>query len=236
MTKKGEAKRLVKIRCQGSGTARIGEVQPFQGNLKTLHKDDYLKLRGLIEAQGFSFPLFVWRGEDKTLYLLDGHQRRSTLLKMQEEGWEIPPIPYDEVYASTFKEAKEKLLAAASQFAKVDRQGLYEFMGEADIDLSFLQSNIVLPSLNVESFETEFYREHEGKPVGDPSKEWNGMPEFNQEDKTSYRHIVVHFQNDEDVRKFGELIGQSMTNKTRSIWFPKVENESMMDKRYASES
>lgn len=54
----------------------------------------------------------------------------------------------------------------------------------------------------------------------DIQKEWKDMPEFNQEDLTSHRKIVVHFRNDEDVKKFAELIGQKITPKQPSCWFP----------------
>lgn len=158
------AKREVKIRCEGSSLAEIDSLEAMQGDLKTLSKDNYLKLRGLIEAQGFSFPVFVWR-DGKRLCLLDGHMRLSTLKNMRDEGWHVPPIPIAEVKASTLKEAQEKLLAAASQFGKVDRQGLYEFIQNNDIDLSYLKSSIDLPELNIPSFEAEFYSENlDGSP------------------------------------------------------------------------
>lgn len=54
-------------------------------------------------------------------------------------------------------------------------------------------------------------------------KEWKDMPEFNQEDLTSYRKIVIHFRSPEDVKEFSELIGQRITPKQPSLWFPKME-------------
>jgi hypothetical protein len=62
----------------------------------------------------------------------------------------------------------------------------------------------------------------------DWKNEWKDMPEFVQEDLTSYRKIVVHFRNDEDVKKFAELIGQKITQKKPSLWFPE-----MLPRRYA---
>ncbi len=52
---------------------------------------------------------------------------------------------------------------------------------------------------------------------------WRGMPEFNQEDKESWKEIKVHFRNEEDLRLFAETINQPITLSTRSIWFPEVE-------------
>lgn len=62
----------------------------------------------------------------------------------------------------------------------------------------------------------------------DWQKEWKDMPEFVQEDLTSQRKIVVHFRNEEDVKRFAELIGQNITPKQPSLWFPE-----MLPRRYA---
>ena len=70
----------------------------------------------------------------------------------------------------------------------------------------------------------------------DPAQEWQGMPEFEQEDKTGYQSIHVHFKTKEDVEKFAALIGQKLTHSTRSIWYPFIEIETYADKRYADES
>jgi hypothetical protein len=51
------------------------------------------------------------------------------------------------------------------------------------------------------------------------TKEWQDMPEFIQEDLTSFRKIVVHFKNNDDVDKFSKLIGQKITPKQPSLWW-----------------
>jgi len=74
----------------------------------------------------------------------------------------------------------------------------------------------------------------EGEGENDPYEEWEGMPEFENEDKTSYQSIHVHFKNKEEVEEFAKLLGQSLTEKTRSIWFS--QREQMLDgrERYTS--
>jgi hypothetical protein len=59
--------------------------------------------------------------------------------------------------------------------------------------------------------ETESWREH-----------WEGMPEFNQEDMSSFDHIKVHFKSIEDRDNFLDLLGYDHGRK-KSIWFPRVE-------------
>ena len=65
--------------------------------------------------------------------------------------------------------------------------------------------------------------------------EWQDMPEFEMEDLSSFRKIVVHFRNHEDIDKFAKLIGQKIT-KAPSIWYPEWEKRRYADKRYVDES
>ena len=68
------------------------------------------------------------------------------------------------------------------------------------------------------------------------TKEWQDMPEFIQEDLTSFRKIVVHFKNNDDVDKFSKLIGQKITPKQPSLWYPEVEPRRYANKKYVDES
>lgn len=70
----------------------------------------------------------------------------------------------------------------------------------------------------------------------DWKKEWKDMPEFQQEDLTSHRKIIVHFRNDEDVKKFEELMGQKITPKQKSLWYPYLAPMRYADKLYVDES
>lgn len=54
-------------------------------------------------------------------------------------------------------------------------------------------------------------------------KYWKGMPEFDQESNPTYKTIYVHFRNKEDYEEFSKLIGQALSDKTKSIWHPKLD-------------
>src|SRR5579864_8900578 len=64
----------------------------------------------------------------------------------------------------------------------------------------------------------------------DVRKHWVGMPEFVQKDLAAHRKIIVNFTDAAGVLKFAKLIGQNITSKTKSVWFPKVENDKYQDK------
>jgi hypothetical protein len=65
--------------------------------------------------------------------------------------------------------------------------------------------------------------------------EWKDMPEFHQDDLTSKRKIVVHFRNDDDVKKFEELMDQKITPKQKSLWYPYMPPRRYAHKRYIDE-
>ena len=70
----------------------------------------------------------------------------------------------------------------------------------------------------------------------DADEEWKGMPEFEQEDKSGFRKIIVHFNDQTSVDKFSALVGQKLTDKTKYIWFPEAIIDNVKDLRFESES
>ena len=65
-------------------------------------------------------------------------------------------------------------------------------------------------------------------------KEWVGMPEFNQKDKQPVQKIVVNFETHEDVQEFAKLTGYTLTNKSKTIWFPYKAKECKTDRAYVN--
>ena len=63
---------------------------------------------------------------------------------------------------------------------------------------------------------------------------WKGMPEFDQRDLTPWQTIPVHFACRADRVRFAQLIGQTITDDTRSLWFPKQEIGRFIDKRWVT--
>lgn len=62
--------------------------------------------------------------------------------------------------------------------------------------------------------------------------EWKGMPEFEMEDLTSKRKLILHFRSEDDVEKFATLIGQDITAKQASLWYPYMPPRTIADKHY----
>lgn len=49
---------------------------------------------------------------------------------------------------------------------------------------------------------------------------WEGMPEFVQYRQEPYAKIIFRFEDEQSLQEFAELIGQKLTQKTKSAWFP----------------
>jgi hypothetical protein len=61
---------------------------------------------------------------------------------------------------------------------------------------------------------------------------WKGMPEFRQENLKPWSTLPVHFKSRADRDAFAKLIGQTITDDTRSLWFPKARIDRYVDKRW----
>lgn len=155
------------IKCEAKERACLDELREFQGNLKSLTEQNYLKLKNQIIRHGFSFPVFIWKSDtDGSKYILDGHQRYRTLTKLQSEGYHVPDIPVAVIEAESYGEAKQKLLAAASQYGDIEPQGLYEFMAENSLEPDYIYDNFKLADTDFNKFHQEFF-EMSSPDIGD---------------------------------------------------------------------
>lgn len=59
--------------------------------------------------------------------------------------------------------------------------------------------------------------------------EWRGMPEYNQPNNTAFRQIIVEFDNDDQVKVFADLVQQSVSEKTKSLWYPPRDKNNVVD-------
>lgn len=75
----------------------------------------------------------------------------------------------------------------------------------------------------------------ESHKVLTPETEWQNMPEFIQEKKEAFSKIIIRFNSQEDLDEFSEMIGQKLTNRTKSIWHPKLNRSLNSDMRYIDE-
>lgn len=149
----------IRVECEGAATVPYTKLQPLQGNLKTLSKEAYSKLKNSIVKYGFSFPFFAWKDKEGTLWIEDGHHRQLVIAKMvADENYKCPALPVSYVHAKDKKEAMRKLLALNSRFAKITDDGLYEYMHDAEITMDELDIEFDLPDIDTKRFEAEYFK------------------------------------------------------------------------------
>jgi len=146
----------IKLSCDVKLHIAVESLNEFQGSLKSLTTKRYQKLKKSILKHGFSAPIFVWKNDGKW-WILDGHQRKHSVVQMKAEGYSVPDLPCVEIKASSRKEAKEKLLTYVSQFGNLDPQGLYEYVEEAEITVDELEDDYAIPEIDMEAFKKEYY-------------------------------------------------------------------------------
>lgn len=95
---------------------------------------------------------------------------------------------------------------------------LSEFLGLSDIPQT------------VEEAEQQKKHDHMGW-----RKHWVGMPEFESENKEPAKQLIISFKTEEDYQKFGEFIGQKLTKKTKSIFWPYKPKAEMTVLRWVDE-
>ena len=59
-----------------------------------------------------------------------------------------------------------------------------------------------------------------GEPDSWWVEHWQGMPEFVQDKQEPFACINMRFETEQDLKEFAKLINQTLTSKTKSIWFP----------------
>jgi ParB-like chromosome segregation protein Spo0J len=181
-------------------------------NPRQLTRDQYAQLKDSLTRFGLVDPLIVNKHKDRKNILVGGHQR----LKIAKEmGMSVIPcveveLPYDQ--------EKELNIRLNKNVGEWDYDALANYFDVGELT------------------EWGFSEAELGFRVHDLGAEWTGMPDFEQEDLSAQRQIIVSFANNEDVKEFSKLMNQSITPKTRSIWYPKAETESMTDRYYGDKN
>ena len=78
--------------------------------------------------------------------------------------------------------------------------------------------------------------EFETEAADQKETEWRGMPSFNQPDNGPHRQVVISFKTPEDVVAFAKLTGLTITDKTKSSWWPYREQNKVSDLFYVDET
>lgn len=129
-----------------------------QDNFKDLSDTAKQKLKNSLLANQFSQPFYVWQDpKTDTLYCLDGKHRSTILEECITEGVDVPEqLPATFIKCKNKKEASKLVLQYSSIYARVNQQGLFDFMEAFELNVEELTAQIDLPDFSMLRFEQKF--------------------------------------------------------------------------------
>lgn len=132
-------------------TAPVEQFVELQRDFKLRNTDSLIKLKDRILEAGFKYSFKAWRDPEGTLHIIDAHQRRAALLELQEDGYLVPPIPYELIQAANKREAVKEIAFINSTFGDLNpHTDLFETY---DIDLSEINANLDHLNINTDDLD-----------------------------------------------------------------------------------
>lgn len=197
----------------------VASLVPYARNARTHSEQQVAQIAASIREWGWTTPVLV----DEAGMIIAGHGR---ILAAQKLGISEVPV----MVASGWTEAQTKAYVIADNKLALNAGWDEELLRVEIGEISDSDFDVSLIGFSEDELENIRLPREEGET--DADSEWEGMPEYENENKESFRHIIIHFENNDDVSEFFSLIGQSHTEKTKSIWFPEKENMDTEAKRY----
>lgn len=211
----------------------LEKLKGYENNARTHSEEQVDDIARSIEKFGFLNPILV-DGEGE---IIAGHGRYAAASKLGLK--KVPTID-----ASHLSEEQVRLYRIADNriaeksewnkdLLKLEFEQILELGTETDLsitgwDFPKLQELLATPDQVVDEA---------------TATEWKEMPSFDHKDESAFFAVKVSFANAEAVADFAKLIGQDISvgegkdrRYIKSIWHPKAEIRTMMDKRYDSEA
>jgi hypothetical protein len=198
----------------------LSQIHEYPNNARTHPPAQIEMLASLMKSHGVDQPIAV----DDEGVILKGHGRKMAALLA---GFEEFPVV---VHRGLSDEDKRAMRLQDNQVALLSGWNQSLIRGEIT---SLKTTGYNLQLLGFEPGQLLAYSLVDVvNGSNNPNAEWSGMPEFDQVDKTAFRSIVIHFKDQKAVDKFAAQIKLKVTPNTRQLWFPEIEIETYVDKRY----
>jgi hypothetical protein len=199
------------------GAAAPAELLAHPLNARRHPKAQADAVAGLLSEVGWVADVIV---NERSGRIVDGHLRVHLAIERAE-----PTVPV--VYVDLDDDEERLVLATLDPLAA---------MAATDADaLASLLASVATSDAALQAALDRLGQDAGVLAPDDPLAEWQGMPEFEQEDQTAYRSLHVHFADEAAVHDFMERIGQTFSDKARYIWHPRQERADFMTHRYAAE-
>jgi len=189
----------------------LNDILPYGENPKDHPQEQVDKIASSIQRFGWDQPIVV-DGEDT---IIKGHGRYQAAQKLGLD--EAPVIEQEDLSDAEVRAARLADNRVAESSWDIDLLGLeLELLDESPIDAE-------LTGFDEDEIEAFGVDNSGGAP--DPHEEWEdtGMADYENEDALADVTLKVNFPDEQAVEKFNELVGETVTPDTTSIWFPEQE-------------
>lgn len=178
----------------------IIDLKPYEYNPRTLTQKGLEDLKKSIGKFGLAEPLVI-----NTTGLIIGGHARYEVLKVEGVTEVDCYVPERELTEQECKELNVRLNK------NIAGEWDFDILANAFDDNDLLEWGFQEWELGLNEANDEI----------DPNKELEGAIDFQQDGLDFYKGIIVRFLTEKDYKDFCGLIGQKLTDKTKSIWFPK---------------
>ena len=192
----------------------IGELSEYENNSRTHSDEQIQQIIASINEFGFTNPLLI----NSDNGVIAGHGRLRAAI---EAGMDKVPC----IILKGLTEAQERAYVIADNKIAINANW--------DIDLLKFEMDDIFESIDISltGFSEMEFTSLFGESLT-AMEEWEDMPEFTQKSVEAFKRMIVHFATQEHVDRFAELVKQSITAKTKYIWFPEVVIEKSSQKKY----
>jgi ParB-like nuclease domain len=194
----------------------ISKLVPYPRNPR---KNDEVVEQMMVVLKEFGFKIPMLAKSDGSV--VDGHLRLKAAQRM---GLKTVPVLLCDEWSDEQVKAFRLLVNRSATWAEWDADLLSLELQElkaSDFDLA-------LTGFGDQEIAQLFLATSTEPP------QWDGMPDFHQEDQLAYHTVKVHFADDAAIEEFAKLVGQKLTKQTRFIWYPQAEKAIVADKRFIS--
>ena len=197
----------------------LAKLVPYARNARQ-HSDAQVdRIAASMKEWGWTMPLLV----DENDELIAGHGRALAAEKL---GWAEGPVMIARGWSDAQKRAYRIADNRLSELSQWDNLLLGSELAELrDLRVDLVELTGFTP-LELDALLA---------PETDPDAEWQGMPEFTRGTKVAFKTLQIHLKDEQAVRRFADLVGQPISEKTRFLWYPQAEIERYADKRYTTE-
>lgn len=199
----------------------VAKLIPYAANSRTHSDAQVAQIAASIREFGWTNPILI----DGDNTIIAGHGRLLAARKLGME--QVPAIVLDHL-----TKAQQRALVIADNKLALNAGWDMDMLRAEIEDLKLEDFDLELLGFDVGEINGILLDREEGET--DANAEWVGMPEFADQDPC-FRKVIVSFDNPDDVKEFFSLIGQSYTDKTKSVWFPEKERRDLESMRWAED-